>query len=398
MILLLISSKPQNAVHNLFKTQEYNQNKNRIFMTSESHIYCSQKIWLEGTAIEQFNRVLSFPGIIRGAAFPDLHPGRGVPVGAAFLSQDIIYPALIGNDIGCGMTLFVTDMPIRKLKVDKLLRKLGDEPERVLQQLSLDCLPDMPETMDDPLSMLGTIGHGNHFIEILSVEKILDNESWDALNISKDAALLLIHCGSRAYGEALWHDFAAKHGDDGVAAIDDDGKAYLTEHAKLIQWASFNRRLVAKAFSQMLSCDMTELLDTIHNSITPYGDGRFIHRKGASTVETGSSVVVAGSRGTFSYLVKPTGDMQENLASLAHGCGRKWNRQSTKARIREKHNDLQSLIQTSLGTKIVCPDKELLYEEAPEAYKNVEDVIDDLQSFGLAAPIARLRPIINVKP
>ena len=60
-------------------------------MTSESHIYCSDKIWLEGVAVEQFNRVLCLPGILRGAGFPDLHPGRGVPIGAAFLSQDVIY-------------------------------------------------------------------------------------------------------------------------------------------------------------------------------------------------------------------------------------------------------------------------------------------------------------------
>ena len=132
------------------------------------------------------------------------------------------------------MTLFATDTPIRKLKIDKLLRKLSDEPEDVLRHLSIDCLPDMTETIDDPLNMLGTIGHGNHFTEILSVEKILDTESWEKLNISKDTTLLLVHCGSRAYGESLWHDFAAVRGNDGVVATSDDGKAYLTEHKKLI--------------------------------------------------------------------------------------------------------------------------------------------------------------------
>ena len=69
-----------------------------------------------------------------------------------------------------------------------------------------------------------------------------------------------------------------------------------------------------------------------------------------------------------------------------------------EARIREKHNDMQSLLQTSLGTKVICPDKELLYAEAPEAYKNIEDIIKDLQFFGLAEPVACLRPIINIKP
>ena len=367
-------------------------------MHYESMIYCGQKTWLEGNAVEQFNRVLSFEGIVRGAAFPDLHPGRGVPIGAAFLSQELIYPALIGNDIGCGMTLFDTGIPARKLKVDKLMRKLGDAPEAVIQQLAQECLPEMEGTVEDTLGMLGTLGHGNHFAEILSVEKVLEVEAWEKLGLPKANALLLIHSGSRAYGEVLWRDFAAKHGDDGVPATSEDGAAYMERHAQLIQWASFNRRLVARAFAHLLGCELREILNATHNSITPLGEGMFIHRKGASTVETGKPVVVAGSRGSFSYLVAPTGDLEAHLFSLAHGAGRKWNRQSTAARVREKHSDMQSLLQTKLGTKVICPDKELLYEEAPEAYKDIDAIIADLTAFELAKPMARLKPIVNIKP
>ena len=379
-------------------------------MPYESMIYCGQKTWLEGNAVEQFNRVLSFEGIVRGAAFPDLHPGRGVPIGAAFLSRELIYPALIGNDIGCGMTLFDTGLPVRKLKVDKLMRKLGDDPEAVIQQLSQECLPEMGGAedvtttarrriiMEDTLGMLGTLGHGNHFAEILSVEKVLEPEAWEKLSIPKENALLLIHSGSRAYGEALWRDFAAKHGDDGVPAASEDGAAYLEQHAQLIQWASFNRRLVARAFARLLGCELREILNATHNSITPHGEGTFIHRKGASAVEAGKPVVVAGSRGSFSYLVAPNGDLEAHLFSLAHGAGRKWNRQSTAARVREKHSDMQSLLQTKLGTKVICPDKELLYEEAPEAYKDIEEIIADLAAFELAKPLARLKPVVNIKP
>ncbi len=203
-------------------------------MTSDSHIYCSQKTWLEGPAVEQFQRVLGFPGILKGAAFPDLHPGRGVPIGAAFLSENVIYPALIGNDIGCGMTLFDTGIPVRKLKVDKLLRKLGDEPECVIQQIALDCLSETEGAMDDGLGMLGTLGHGNHFAEILELESILDADACGKLSVPKGNALLLIHSGSRAYGEALWRDFAAKHGEDGVSVASEDGAAYLAAHTELI--------------------------------------------------------------------------------------------------------------------------------------------------------------------
>ena len=367
-------------------------------MDNRSHIYCGKKTWLEGPAIEQFNRVMDLPGILRGAAFPDLHPGRGVPVGAAFLSQELIYPVLIGNDIGCGMTLFATGVSLHKFKKDKLLRRLGSAPEENLQNAARNILAETGESAADPDSMLGTLGHGNHFAEFLSVEKIEDTENCEKLGIRKNDVLLLIHSGSRAYGEAVWRDFAAKHGDKGIEAESKDGAAYLTRHAELIDWASFNRRLIARALAGMATCGLTELLNATHNSILPVGEGKFIHRKGASAVESGKPVIVAGSRGTYTYLVSPLGDGEENIHSLAHGAGRKWNRQSTRDRVRAKHDDMKSLLKTKLGTDVVCPDKTLLYEEAPEAYKDISVVISDLKEFKLASVLAELRPVVNIKP
>ena len=367
-------------------------------MDEKAHIYCGKKTWLEGPAIEQFKRVMDLPGILQGAAFPDLHPGRGVPVGAAFLSQDLIYPALIGNDIGCGMTLFATGLALHKFKKDKLLRRLGSAPEENLQNAARNILAETGDSVSDPDSMLGTLGHGNHFAEFLSVEKIEDAENCEKLGIRKNDVLLLIHSGSRSYGEALWRDFAAKHGDKGVEAEGGDGAVYLSRHAELIDWASFNRRLIARALARMAACESTELLNATHNSILPVGEGKFIHRKGASAVESGKPVIVAGSRGTYTYLVSPLGDGEENIHSLAHGAGRKWNRQSTRDRVRAKHDDMKSLLKTKLGTDVVCPDKTLLYEEAPEAYKDISVVISDLKEFKLASVLAELRPVVNIKP
>ena len=136
----------------------------------------------------------------------------------AFLSEEIIYPALIGNDIGCGMTLFDLGIPVRKLKTDKLLRKLGGDPETVIRQLSQKYLNELDATMDDSLGMLGTLGHGNHFAEILEMDAALDVDACQELALHKGNALLLIHSGSRPCGEALWRDFAAKHGDKGISA------------------------------------------------------------------------------------------------------------------------------------------------------------------------------------
>jgi release factor H-coupled RctB family protein len=367
-------------------------------MIGKSKIFCGQKTWLEGPAVEQFKRVMTFPGIVQGAAFPDLHPGRGVPVGAAFLAENIIYPALIGNDIGCGMTLFSTGIKEHKFKKDKLFRRLGNEPENALKAAAGRILESMIQTVDDPENMLGTLGHGNHFAEFLAVEKVIDREKCEALNINKNDVLLLIHAGSRCYGEMLWRAIAAVHGDKGLPFDSPDGKSYLEDHAELIQWASFNRRLIGRALGEMAACGLSEILNATHNSITPWGKNGFIHRKGASNVESGTPVIVAGSRGTYSYLVAPTGDGEENIYSVAHGAGRKWNRQSTRDRVRAKHDDMPQLLKTRLGSTVICPDKDLLYEEAPEAYKDVSTVIEDLQSFNLAVPLAELRPIVNIKP
>ena len=175
-------------------------------------------------------------------------------------------------------------------------------------------------------------------------------------------------------------------------------KAQSGRHTELIGWASFNRRLIGMALGNMAACELTELLNATHNSITAWGENYFIHRKGARNVESGSPVIVAGSRGTYSYLVAPTGDGVENIHSIAHGAGRKWNRQSTRDRVRAKHDDMQQLLKTKLGTDVICPDKTLLYEEAPEAYKDVSTVIEDLKNFKLATALAELCPLVNIKP
>ena len=369
-----------------------------MIMIKKSNIYCGEKTWLEGPAVEQFKRVMEFPGIIQGAAFPDLHPGRGVPVGAAFAAENIIYPALIGNDIGCGMTLFSTGMKEHKFKKDKLFRKLGNDPEQAVKTMAQELLSNLSETVADPENMLGTIGHGNHFAEFLAVDKIVDDQKCAALNIRKNDILLLIHSGSRCYGEMLWRKVAAVHGDAGLPASSPDGADYLAKHAELIDWAAFNRRLIGKVFCDMAACDSIELLNAVHNSITPYGENCFIHRKGASNTESGTPVIAAGSRGTCSYLIFPLGDGKDNLHSLAHGAGRKWNRQSTRDRVRAKYDDIQQLLKTKIGSTVICPDKELLYQEAPEAYKDISSVIEDLQHFQLAGVLAELRPVINIKP
>ena len=148
---------------------------------------------------------------------------------------------------------------------------------------------------------------------------------------------------------------------------------------------------------RILSCELTEITNTVHNSITAAGPGRWLHRKGASEAQAGRPLVIAGTRGSHSYLVLPEGDPDRFLHSLAHGCGRKWTRLSTRTRMRDKY-DTQSLLKTKLGSRVICPDKDLLFEETPEAYKNISQVIADLRELGLIRVIARFRPLLNLKP
>ena len=107
-------------------------------------------------------------------------------------------------------------------------------------------------------------------------------------------------------------------------------------------------------------------------------------------------MVIPGSRGSLSYLVKPTGDGASHAWSLAHGAGRKWARSEARLRMRERFGPHQ-LLQTGLGSRVVCEERDLLYEEAPEAYKNIGAVIEDLVAAGLVSVIATFRPLLNYK-
>ena len=110
----------------------------------------------------------------------------------------------------------------------------------------------------------------------------------------------------------------------------------------------------------------------------------------------GEAVVIPGSRGSLSYLVKPLGDGESRAWSLAHGAGRKWARSEARQRMRERFG-MHQLTQTPLGGRVICAERDLLYEEAPAAYKNIEDVVQELVDAGLASVVATFRPLLTYK-
>jgi release factor H-coupled RctB family protein len=121
----------------------------------------------------------------------------------------------------------------------------------------------------------------------------------------------------------------------------------------------------------------------------------WLHRKGAAP-STAGPVIIPGSRGAFTYIVTPNARSDKSAFSLAHGAGRKWSRSDSRARI-EKRFSVKELTRTELGSHVICEDKELLYEEAPQAYKNITIVIEDLVDAGLVDVLAVLKPLVTYK-
>jgi release factor H-coupled RctB family protein len=360
-------------------------------------LFASTQSWVEGEAVRQLYATAKLEGVRYAAGFPDLHPGKGSPVGAAFVTTGVIYPHLIGGDIGCGMALFKTELSRRDAKLDRWADKYfhlehpwDEEVGEFLASRGLE------STAFD--RALGTIGGGNHFAEIQVIEKLIDAEGFAALDCEKQQLVMLVHSGSRGLGETILRAHVDQHGGEGVKADSHAGEEYLRGHDLAVRWARANRELIARRFAGVLGSGATCLWDGCHNSITLQeldGEPVWLHRKGAVDATTGF-VVIPGSRGSLSYVVKPVGDGASHAWSLAHGAGRKWMRSAARQRMRERFS-VDELVQTRLGSRVVCEDRDLLYEEAPAAYKNIEDVIADLVAAGLVSVIATLRPLFTYK-
>lgn len=358
-------------------------------------LIASDDTWIEGNAIHQLHNTAELPGMHRIVAMPDLHPGRGYAVGAAFFSVGRLYPALVGNDIGCGMALWQTGLNAGKASADRLDKRLGnlDVPLGSAWQDEIDRLAPAGVGHHDAL---GTIGGGNHFAELQQVDEVHDAAALDALGIATRELLLLVHTGSRGLGQAILTEHIGQFGHRGLA--EDEAEAYLARHAQALAFAHANRELVAlRMLDRLCSGDGHRILDVHHNYVAPAmvnGVRGWLHRKGATPSDAGP-VVIPGSRGDFSYLVQPQPDAS-SLYSLAHGAGRKWMRSECKDRL-VKRFSVDQLRRTKLNSHVICEDRDLIYEEAPDAYKPIDSVVGALHDAGLVTIIARLKPVLTYK-
>jgi release factor H-coupled RctB family protein len=245
---------------------------------------------------------------------------------------------------------------------------------------------------------LGTLGGGNHFAELQMVDEVLAARAFKLFGLGKQQLVVLIHSGSRGLGESILRGYVEEHQASGSDADSFAAAAYLQGHDLAVRWAKANRGLLAQRFVQQLGAEADLLWDGCHNSISPReheGETVWVHRKGGVAAES-EAVVIPGSRGSLSYLVKPLGEGESRAWSLAHGAGRKWARSEARQRMRERFG-IHQLTQTPLGGRVICGERGLLYEEAPAAYKNIEDVIRELVDAGLAAVIATFRPLLTYK-
>jgi release factor H-coupled RctB family protein len=243
---------------------------------------------------------------------------------------------------------------------------------------------------------LGSVGGGNHFVEIARVDEVRDRAAAEALGLVRGRLVVVAHSGSRGLGMAL----ARRWGDatlEGAAAA-----PYLADLAGACRFARVNRFLLAyrmlRALGAARGAKIAGGFDVTHNDVREErvgGEAAWVHRKGAAPAHAGAPTIVLGSRGAPSWVLRGTGE-EAGLRSVAHGAGRRMGRAEALSKLKAKYRRAE-LLSTKLGGRVVCDDTDLLYEEHPDAYKPIEPVVASLLDAGLATAVASLVPVVTVK-
>jgi tRNA-splicing ligase RtcB len=347
---------------------------------------------------------------------PDTHQGYGMPIGGVIATKEVIIPNAIGVDIGCGMCAVktsLTEIDISTLKkIMGNIRKaipLGKEHHKEKQDISL-----MPEKMEEmeivdrefssALKQIGTLGGGNHFIEI---QKGSDGNIW-----------IMIHSGSRNLGKqvadyynkvaqklnAKWHTSVDSKWELAFLPLNsEEGKAYLREMNYAVDFAFANRKLMMDRIKNIFlsqpnlynQCDIVfdEIINIAHNyaSLENHsGKNVWIHRKGATLASDKTIGIIPGSQGTSSYIVKGKGN-PDSYNSCSHGAGRRMGR---KQAIRELDLEAEKKKLDELGIIHSVRKKDDL-QEAVSCYKDIDVVMEEQKD--LVEILVRLEPLAVIK-
>jgi tRNA-splicing ligase RtcB len=340
------------------------------------------------------------------AVMPDVHLARDVCVGTVMATRRLVYPAAVGGDIGCGMLAIGFDADANLLREPKfagqLLRMIGERipvhrrhRRRLLslpKQLTSESLshPELQGILNDVGTLqLGTLGGGNHFVELQSDD---DRRLW-----------LMIHSGSRAMGQAIrgHHLARAQVRSASMMALDTDaptGQAYLHDQTWARAYASANRRAMADQVLQLMREEFridaveSSTIECDHNHVQPevhFGQQLVVHRKGAMPADADRPGVIPGSMGTLSYHVIGKG-CEAALRSSAHGAGRRFSR--TAARERFTRTDLRRQMQQVWFDPRLS---DALRDESPGSYKDVRQVMT--AQAELVSITRTLRPMLVYK-
>ncbi|MCL5006598.1 MAG: RtcB family protein [Patescibacteria group bacterium] len=435
-------------------------------MRVPARVYASSKMLEEivgDESLQQLVNVAMLPGIQKYAlAMPDIHEGYGFPIGgvAAFdLKDGIISPGGIGYDINCGVRLLRSNLGAEDAK--PRLRELGraiyakvpsgvgrggkiifsgEEFDKILEngarrivELGYGVAADLENTesggkldrasaglvskeaKDRGRDQLGTMGAGNHFVEVEYVSDIFDNEIARRLGLFQNQAVVLIHTGSRGLGHQIATDYVRLMmrvmGNYGIKLPDrelacvpfaaEEGQQYFQAMAAGANFAWANRQIITyevrQAWQEVFQGSGGELAlvyDVAHN-IAKIENDLLVHRKGATRAFPGQTVLIPGSMGAGSYvLLGEEKSMEESFGSTCHGAGRRMSRSRAKKEIggRKLKEELEKK-----GIVVESGSFSGLAEEAPFAYKNVDEVVGVVADAGIARKIARLKPLVVIK-
>ena len=434
-------------------------------------------------SLVQAMNVATLPGIVGPSlAMPDIHQGYGFPIGgvaAIDAEQGVVSPGGVGFDINCGVRLVQTSLsesdvrPRLRELIDQVFREVpcgaGSEGRVHLKRSQvIDVLRQgarwmvengygdvrdtqfaeaggaldgaLPDKVSDRAKergapQLGTLGSGNHFLEVQYVDEVHDGPAANTMGIRQGQVLVLIHSGSRGLGHQVCTDYVALMNqvmpkykitlpDRQLAcapAGSEEGKAYLGAMAAAANFAWANRQAIMhflrSAFRRVFGADtrLDLVYDVCHNIAkheTHSVAGRkcevLVHRKGATRAfppghrETpaeyrtiGQPVFVPGSMGTASWvLVGRQGAMEETFGSVCHGAGRLMSRTAVR-KGKDARQEQRKLEER--GIIVRAESRDGILEELPEAYKNVDVVIEVVHKAGLAQKVARLRPMGVIK-
>lgn len=356
---------------------------------------------------EAIARLATAPDVERIVILPDVHLAEDVCVGTVLATRRLLYPAAVGGDIGCGMTavrlganaeLLAHETAAAQLlaglyaRVPVLRHGTATMPASLPAALVAAPLSDLrleKEKQRDGRVQFGTLGRGNHFLEVQA----------DA----QDQLWLMVHSGSRAMGQSITqhHLARATPGASGLKFLPADteaGQAYLTDVGWAVAYAEQNRRRMVQATGEVLAdafqveVDWASLIDSHHNHVrheVHCGEGYWVHRKGALPAFAGAAGVVPGSMGTASFHVVGRG-CAEALCSSAHGAGRALSRVAAQRRVsvRDLHRQMN-------GVWFDHRRATALREEAPAAYKDIRAVLRAQRE--LTKITRELRPLLVYK-